>query len=194
LPSTRAGEYFHNLTESAAAWRSIIGPLTAAAETTFPMASMLAETVTVPCTLDSFAAVGYTGRVEESNCAARMVLNVAAGAGGFAEAKAAAGAGGGVEVRPEAVSRFAEGTAPADSATAISVTGADASPALARAGAGALGVAIFKLGITGSRAAAGAGWLAALFSDRFAMRDSLRGSALASAVGGLFTTAGSGGK
>ncbi len=133
LPSTSAGEYFHSLTESAAAWRSIIGPFTAVAETTLPVASMLAETVTVPCTLDSFAAVGYAGFVEEISCAARMALNAAAGAGGVAEGKAAAGAGGGVAVRPAAVNRLAEGTAPVDSAAAISVTGADIpyhSPAL----------------------------------------------------------------
>ena len=58
LPSTMEGEYFHCLTVFSAASRSNIGPLIAFASTTFPLASIIAETTTAPWTCDCFASEG----------------------------------------------------------------------------------------------------------------------------------------
>lgn len=110
-----------------------MGPLSALASTTFPFASILAETATFPWTVEFLAAAGYAGRTEEINFGSRIrpaaetgaaLATAGAAAAETALAKAAGGGDGGLEVRPLDVSNPAGGTAPAVPEEAISVIGA----------------------------------------------------------------------
>ena len=90
-----------------------------------PFASMLAETVTLPCTFACFADVGYVSRDEEINLASRTILGAAIGAGA---AGTEDGGAGGLEVRPEDVSNPAGVDPATGSITAISAIGEDPPP------------------------------------------------------------------
>lgn len=158
LPSTIAGEYFHFLTESTAAWRRGMGPLTAFASTTLPRESICAETTTLPWTLDCLAAPGYTGRVEEISLASCIVLtagavvlaDVALAAGAVtAGANAGAGGAGWFGVRATAGSIPVAGISPAASSGARSGAEAVCCARFPRLSLGAFGDFIFKFGIAG---------------------------------------------
>jgi hypothetical protein len=84
---------------------------------------------------DCFAAGGYTGRMEEINFGSRTTFCADTGAAGGAETgtvagSSATGGAGAFEIRPEEVSRLAEGFPPTASVEEISVNGAASSLAL----------------------------------------------------------------